>query len=217
MKKYISLTLCLVLCGLALAGCAGGEPFEAREYTAGAAQVQQVCLDVSDRQIQVQASQDGQIHISYFENSEEAYDISLSGEQVLTMTNAASQNYIGVKPAAENRTIVLQVPSEHLKSLTISTTNEDISLSALAVKETISLSANGGGITFEPLGVGSALSLTVKNGDIEGAVAGSEADFSIQTEIKKGESNLPGSTGGGRKTLQVASNNGDVNIAFAGR
>ena len=58
------------------------------------------------------------------------------------------------------------------------------------------------------------ISLTVKNGDISGTVKGSYDDFAIQSEIKKGESNLPDNKDGGEKTLNVSSNNGDVNITF---
>ena len=39
-------------------------------------------------------------------------------------------------------------------------------------------------------------------------------DFAIQTEIKKGDSNLPDNKTDGTKTLNVSSNNGDINIEF---
>lgn len=124
------------------------------------------------------------------------------------MTGASNKewtDYIGSRPAAEDRRISLQVPDALLENLTISTTNEDITLPALAVTGQISLSTNGG----------SALTLSAKNGDISGAVAGSYDDFSIQTELKKGESNLPGDKDDGEKALRVSCNNGDVDIAFA--
>ena len=162
-------------------------------------------------------SEDDQIHISYFENSQETYDITVSDEQVLTMTSASNKDwtdYIGGKPSAENRKILLQIPDALLDTLTLSTTNEDISLPALAITKSINISSNGGNITFGNLEVGSAISLTVKNGDISGTVVGSYDDFAIQTEIKKGESNLPDNKDGGEKTLNVSSNNGDVNITF---
>lgn len=162
-------------------------------------------------------SEDDQIHISYFENSQETYDITVSDEQVLTMTSASNKDwtdYIGGKPSAENRKILLQIPDALLDTLTLSTTNEDISLPALAITKSINISSNGGNITFGNLEVGSAIYLTVKNGDISGAVVGSYDDFAIQTEIKKGESNLPDNKDGGEKTLNVSSNNGDVNITF---
>ena len=81
-------------------------------------------------------SEDDQIHISYFENSQETYDITVSDEQVLTMTSASNKDwtdYIGGKPSAENRKILLQIPDALLDTLTLSTTNEDISLPALAI------------------------------------------------------------------------------------
>ena len=121
-------------------------------------------------------------------------------------------DYIGGKPSAENRKISLQIPDTLLENLTLSTTNENITLSTLAVTGSINISSNGGNIAFGNLDVGNALYLTVKNGDIEGTVIGSYDDFAIQSEIKKGKSNLPDNKTGGEKTLNVSSNNGDVNI-----
>ena len=162
-------------------------------------------------------SGDEQVHIEYSENSKEYYEISVSDDNVLTMTSASDKewtDYIGVKPSAEDRKISVQIPDALLESLTLSTTNEDIALSDLAVTGSISISSNGGNISFEKLDVGSALTLNVKNGNISGTVAGSYDDFSIQSEIKKGESNLPDQKDGGEKTLNVSGNNGDVDIEF---
>ena len=61
------------------------------------------------------------------------------------------------------------------------------------------------------------LTLTAKNGDISGTVIGSYDDFAIQSEIKKGDSNLPDNKDSGDKTLKVSSNNGDVNIEFVAK
>lgn len=217
MKKIISLVLCLVLGCFLLAGCSNGsEPFEEKSYTPDT-EINEINLDVEDREIQVSLSQDEQVHIQYSENSKEYYDISVSDDHVLTMASASNKewtDYIGVKPPAEDRKILLQIPDTLLANLTLSTTNEDITLSALAVTGSISLSSNGGNITFENLEVGSALTLNAKNGDISGAIAGSYNDFAIQSEIKKGESTLPDNKDSGEKTLNVSCNNGDVNIEF---
>ena len=191
MKKIISLVLCLLMGGLVLVGCSNSsEPFEEKSYTPDT-QINEINLDVRDREIEVSLSEDDQIHIQYSQNSKEYYDIS------------------------ENRKISLQVPDNLLQNLSLSTTNEDISLPELAVTGSISISSNGGNITFERLAVGSDLTLNVKNGNISGAIAGSYDDFAIQSEIKKGESNLPDHKEGGEKTLKVSGNNGDVDIAFA--
>lgn len=217
MKKIIAFTLCLALSSFALAGCSGeSEPFEEKNYTPDV-QVSGINLDVRDREIEVSLSEDEQIHIQYSENDKEYYDISVSDENVLTMVNASNKewtDYIGGKPSAEDRKIVLQVPDTLLDNLTLSTTNEDVSLPALTVTGNITISCNSGNIAFESLSVGNALSLTVKNGDISGKVIGSYDDFAIQTEIKKGDSNLPGNKEDGEKSLNVSCNNGDVDIEF---
>ncbi|HIS75256.1 MAG TPA: DUF4097 family beta strand repeat protein [Candidatus Merdivicinus excrementipullorum] len=216
MKKIISLALCLVLGSFVLAGCSdSSEPFEEKSYTPDT-QVREINLDAEDREIEVSLSPDEQVHIEYWENSKEYYEIAVS-DGVLTMTSASSKewtDYIGVKSSDEGRKISLQIPDALLENLTLSTTNEDISLPELSVTGSVSISSNGGDISFETLDVGSALTLNVKNGDISGTVVGSYDDFAIQTEIKKGESSLPDEKDGGEKTLNVSGNNGDVNIEF---
>lgn len=216
MKKIISLALCLVLGSFVLAGCSdSSEPFEEKSYTPDT-QVREINLDAEDREIEVSLSPDEQVHIEYWENSKEYYEIAVS-DGVLTMTSASSKewtDYIGVKSSDEGRKISLQIPDALLENLTLSTTNEDISLLELSVTGSVSISSNGGDISFETLDVGSALTLNVKNGDISGTVVGSYDDFAIQTEIKKGESSLPDEKDGGEKTLNVSGNNGDVNIEF---
>ena len=220
MKKIISLVLCLILGSFILSGCSNSsEPFEEKSYTPDT-QINEINLDVRDREIEVSLSEDKQIHIEYSENDKEYYDISVSDENVLTMTNASSKkwtDYIGGKPSAENRKISLQIPDALLENITLSTTNEDITLSALSVTGKVSISSNGGNISFENLDVGSALTLNVKNGDIFGAIVGGYDDFAIQSEVKKGESTLPDNKKGGEKTLNVSSNNGDVDIEFVKR
>lgn len=217
MKKIISLVLCLALGGLVLSGCSGGEAqFEEKSYTPDA-QVSAVTIDVQDRDVTVELSDDGQVHIQYFESSKEFYDISVSGG-VLTMTGVTDKSwidYIGLSPSAEYRKIVLQVPDAVLENLTITTTNEDITLPSLSVTGSVSLDCNGGDISFDSLDVGTALTLNVKNGDVSGTVLGSYDDFAIRTEVKSGDSSLPESKDGGVKTLNVTANNGDVNVEIS--
>ena len=219
MKKIISLVFCLILGSFILTGCANSdEPFEKKSYTADT-QINEINLDVRDREIEVSLSEDEQVHMQYSENSKEYYNISVSGN-VLTMTSASNKewtDYIGFKPAAEDRKISLQIPDALLENLILSTTNEDIILPALTVTGGINISSNGGNIAFENLDVGNALYLTVKNGDIEGTVIGSYDDFAIQSEIKKGKSNLPDNKDSGNKKLEVSGNNGDVNIEFVAK
>lgn len=218
MKRAILWMLCLALGGLVLGGCSyRGEPFVPKEYTAPMPQIKGIKIDARDRQIEVSVWEEEEVRIAYFESSREAYDIAVSEEGELTMTRAGGKawtDYIGGKPPAENRKISLQIPGSLLENLTLSTTNEDISLLALAVTESASISSNGGNIIFESLNAGKALTLSVKNGDISGTIAGSYEDFSIRSEIKKGRSNLPENKNGGEKALNVSCNHGDVHILF---
>lgn len=171
-----------------------------------------------DREIEVTLSDDEQVHIQYSENSKEYYDISVSDGNVLTMVNANNKewtDYIGGKPSTKDRKIVLQMPTTLLDTVTLSTTNEDISLPVLAVTGSIDISTNDGNITFESLDVGNTLTLTVKNGDISGMIGSRYEDFVIQSEVKKGDSSLPKHKDIGKKTLKVLCNNGDVDVTFS--
>lgn len=219
MKKTRMLPLVLLSMTL-LAGCSkGGETYTPKSYTAEEADIQSVHIDVRDREIAVALSEDEQIHMDYYESDKEYYEISVSDDNMLTMTAASNKewtDFIGGKAPAENRKISLRIPSALLSSLTLSTTNGDISISQpdLRLSDSLSLSANGGNITFSTLTVGSNLSLNVKNGNITGSVAGSYEDFAIDCQVKKGESNLPQSKENGSKTLSVSANNGDIDIEF---
>lgn len=217
MKKIISLSFCFIMSIFILTSCSdSSEPFEEKSYTPNT-YINEINLDVRDRKIEVSLSEDEQVHIQYSENSKEYYEISVSDENALTMKITSDKkwtDYIGGKHSDEDRKILLQVPDTFLDTITLSTTNEDISLPALTVTGSINISSNGGNITFGNLDVGSALTLTVKNGDISGTIVGSYENFAIRSEIKKGESNLPGNKADGEKTLNLSSNNGDVNIEF---
>ena len=190
MKKIISLALCLVLSSFVLAGCSkSSEPFDEKSYTSDTP-IQEINLDVQDREIEVTLSPDQQVHIQYFENSKEYYDLSVSDQNVLTMTSATNKDwtdYIGGKPSAEYRKITLQVPDALLEQLTLSTTNENISLSALAVTGSVSISANGGNISFGNLDVGSALTLEVKTEIFPAPLWGATMILPSSPTAKKGK------------------------------
>ena len=220
MKKFTFLFLastCLALL-LTLGSCSDEAVFEPQSYSSGEAVVGSIVIDVSDRAIEVAASEDQQVHISYSESEQEYYDISLSDSGELTMKlvqNKDWTDYIGTKPSDEYRKIRLEIPDNLLSDLTVKTTNEAITVSSLSVLRNISLDSNGGNLDFEGLSVGKELRVTAKNGDIIGTVKGGWDDFSISCEIKKGDSNLPESKADGEKALIADCNNGDIRIDFA--
>lgn len=218
MKKILAaLTACTVFAALlAAVGCSGEETFEAKRYSSGEDSVKSVSIDVTDREVEIITSTDGQVHIDYSESEQEFYSLLLSEDGDLTMTLETDKDwtdFIGTKPAAQYRKITLAVPSG-LSDLTIRTTNEAIGVSTLTVQNAVMLDCNGGNIAFELLGVGKSLDVTAKNGSITGNVLGGWDDFSVSCEIKKGESNLPERKEGGEKSLTVNCNNGDIDIQF---
>ncbi|NFT06264.1 DUF4097 domain-containing protein [Clostridium botulinum] len=218
MKRMVALLVCLVLGVTCLTGCANNnETFTPKSYTTKGEEITEVCIDVRDRQIEVMQSPDSQVHIDYFESSKEYYDISVSDSHTLTMTAKSDKewtDYIGSKSAAGSRKISVQLPDRILTRLKLSTTNEDISLSALTVVGDISLSSQGGDIVFDKLNVKNTISINAKNGDVSGSIIGSYDDYAISCDIKKGKSNLPSSKENGTKTLMVSNNNGDIDIEF---
>ena len=112
----------------------------------------------------------------------------------------------------QNRTIRLRIPQNLLSSLTVKTTNEDITLPSLTVTDSVSIYVNHGNIQFDTLDAGNTITLETKNGNIKGTVLGSYDDFTIESFAKKGENSLPESKAGGNKILKVFTNNGDIEM-----
>lgn len=215
MKKIIALILSVLTVATVFVGCtAKSEPFAEKSYSSKDEKITELCVDVRDRQIEVTESADEQIHIDYYENSKETLDISVSDGvlNVKSVVNKEWKDFVGGKASAENRKIFVQVPNELLKSLKITTTNEDITVAPLEFAEDVVLNNNGGNISFKAVEAGNSITLDVKNGDIAGDIAGSYDDYAITCNIKKGETNLPLDKRNGGKKLNVTANNGDVTV-----
>ncbi len=220
MKKVPLLLATVVLAG-SLMGCSGGEgtAYEEKSYTPPeGVEVTGIDIQVTDRKILVVSSEDGQIHIDYAESTKEFYDIAVTDDGVLTMVSRTDKewtDYVGLSDSAGYDQITVQVP-DTLATLVLSTTQEDIVVSAPTVTDRLSLSNNGGDISFEGVGAPDVVEVENKNGNIEGTVASGYDDYAITSAVKKGSSNLPEEKSGGSKTLNVANNNGNIDIEFAG-
>ena len=217
MKKLLFCMAACAVLALCMMGCSSQQTFEEGSYSSAGEEVRAVTVDVSDREVLIGASADGQVRIEYSESEKEYYDISLSEEGELTMTLVLDKqwtDFIGTKPAIEDRTIRLYLPDGLLSSLQVTTTNEEIVLTPLSVAESVALDSNGGDVRFDSVLVGAEASFAAKNGNIVGSLVGGWDDFSISCTVKKGESNLPESKPGGEKSLAVDCNNGDVAIEF---
>ncbi len=217
MKKLITLLGAIICAALAaLTGCSGAQTFTEKAYQSGDGTIESVTIDVTDRQLEISASDDEQVHIYYFDSEKEYLDINSDDNQLsVTLTlDKDWTDFIGTKPAEEYRKIRIQIPDETIVNLSANTTNENIEVKSLSFAEGLNLNSNGGNILCERVNVGKSIDLTAKNGDITGTVIGSWDDFSISCTIKKGDCNLPESKDGGAKTFKADCNNGNINMEF---
>ncbi len=217
MKKLTVLLAIVSIMVFVLSGCSKGETFTEKGYQSGESEIENIVIQVTDRELEISASEDDQIHIDYFDSEKEYLDISVSSSNELTVrlvTDKEWTDWIGTKPAAEYRKIKIKIPNHLLAGLTANTTNEAITISSLSFMENVNLTTNGGDIVCESIDVGKGITLTAKNGDITGSVIGGWDDFSIACEIKKGECNLPAKKEGGEKYFSADCNNGNINIEF---
>lgn len=221
--KCLKITLCALTAGILLlaTGCGqqGETTYKQKSFEAPAAEINEVTVDVQDRKIEVIQTAEDTIRLEYAESEKEFYEVAVSDGGVLSMTCKDAKewkDYIGSNAPLSDRTIKLYLPEKGLLGLKLHTTNEDLLLSQVTVSDKAELSVNNGNLQLEGLGAGSEIKLDAKNGNITGAIKGAYEDYSIISQTKKGESNLPEIKEDGTINLTVTVNNGDVNLDFAG-
>ena len=102
-----------------------------------------------------------------------------------------------------------------ISALTLSTTNEDLRIPAIHMKDRISLTVNGGNIEFDGLDAGQEISLNAKKRRYQRHDSWKVwEEYAIECNIKKRRSNLPKQKEEGNKSLHVTNNNGDIAIEF---
>lgn len=218
MKKFAVLFVSLVsVLGFALTGCSNGDAFTEKTYTSGEIVIEKVTVQVTDRELEVSASEDNQIYIDYFDGEKEHLDISISESKELKVKLVFDKewtDFIGTKPSVKYRKIKIKIPDNLIPAFSASTTNENVKITAMSFTDQLDLTNKGGNILFERVNVGKAINLSAKNGNITGSIIGSWDDFSISCKIKKGNCNLPTFKENGIKALSADCNNGDIYIEF---
>ncbi len=201
---------------LSFNGIIGAGDFSEKSYSTSATEIENIEIDVRDREIEILTSEDDQIHINYYESEKEKINVTVSNGQlnVKFVDEKSWIDRIGLKPSIDVRRIKIQIPNNLISNLEISTTNENITLSDLSIQNNLTLNSNGGDIKISSIQAGSTISLTTKNGSISGSIVGSWDEYLIDCTIKKGETNLPTQKTDGTKHLICNCNNGDINISF---
>lgn len=218
MKKITALLFTLIsVLALSFAGCSNGGTFTEKSYASGENEIEKVTVQVSDREVEVSPSEGDQIYVEYFDSEKEYLDISVSENKELVIDLVYDKDwtdFIGTKPSAGYRKIIIKIPNGLISSFSANTTNENIKVSALSFTQQVSLDSNGGDVVCERVNVGKSISLKAKNGNIQGTIVGGWDEFSISCTIKKGDCNLPLAKEGGDKTFSADCNNGDIDIDF---
>ncbi|MCR5800303.1 MAG: DUF4097 domain-containing protein [Lachnospiraceae bacterium] len=94
---------------------------------------------------------------------------------------------------------------EHLSSGYAALTRVNVS--------TVTAEASSGTIHFNHLNADSSIDFKVSSGEIIGDIDGSEKDFSVNTSVSSGDTNLKNSQGG-KKELSATASSGDIIIRF---
>ena len=165
--------------------------------------MQHIRMELRDREIQVTDSPDEQMHVIFYENTKEYYDLTYPAKDTLEIqwvSNKSWLDYIGGKAPEHARTVILQVPQTSLETLQLSTTNGDIVMGNTAITRSITLESNGGNILLENLYPAQEISLTTKNGNVTGTINAGYDDYRINAETKKRRVQPPTGEIQGRKT-----------------
>lgn len=79
MKKYAVIILAAICAALfVFAGCAGTDEYTEKVYLSDGAEVEEIEIDVFDRELEIYESNDGQIRIEYFDGEKERFEIGVS-------------------------------------------------------------------------------------------------------------------------------------------
>lgn len=219
-KNYLKYVLLLATTAVLLTSCSSQPSGEVKEqiYTAASSDVSEINLSVKDRAIEILPSTDGEIHITYFENNKEFYELDLDENKVLTMQSASDKelgDFFGLSGDSMSA-IKLELPSPLPCNLVISSTKNDIKLPEIVVEGNLAVEINDGTISLDKISAQGDIALNAKNGNITGSLTGNYEDFIIEAKAHKGESNLPESKTDGMKKLDANTNNGNIEIAFTG-
>ena len=114
MKKSIILfVVLLIIVSSVLTGCTSNETFTEQTYSAEESEIQSLVIDVIDREVKIELSDDGKVHIDYFQSEKEFYDIGINEDKTLIVKYSSDKNwtdFLGKKTSPEYRKIIVKLP-----------------------------------------------------------------------------------------------------------
>lgn len=211
MKKNLKISL--VGAAMALASCTPPS-FQLARTEIATAEISQINIEVNDLAIKVAPSQDEHIALVYYESETHKLTKALADGVLRLGVDNSADSFFGLQADLEYRTLSIFIPAESELSLSVITSNEDIEVADLRFVN-LNLENNNGDIAFRNIPTSQNATFINKNGDITGNIIGSYDDYAIESEAKKGETNLPSSKNEGSKRLRAYNNNGDIDITIS--
>lgn len=195
---------------------------------------QTITLHDENMPLLVGKSNDHLIHLIYFVNENEYYEVDKTGTADLKIEKKTQyqwyDRFFNINFQKPSFSILL--PSEYSGSLFLETNNgrvcvSDVSLRKLELKtnnalvnltnlssvEDIEAKTSNARIEIQDLVAGGDITLSTNNGKIVGNIIGEMDDFSIASETS-GKNSLPERTFGGSKHLKATTSNGEISIQF---
>jgi len=189
--------------------------FEEKNYAIEADKVTQISLSDKGRTVELVESPDNKIHIKYFENNKEFYDVKVTDENELVMKLATDKNwkdYVGLDTDKEHRIVQIAVPNGINSDFNILTSKGNIVLSKINIGGSVEAATSDGKIEVTNVTVHDNLKLTTKNDDI--ILTAANTAGSIDAAISNG--NIKLEKAAVDDTLKLTTKNGDITGTIIG-
>lgn len=190
-------------------------PLVEKSYSVDAEKVNKITLSDQGRKVELVKSEDNEIHITYFENDKESYDINVSDENELVMkavTNKQWKDYIGLDLDKSNRYVQIAVPNGIHSGVEITTSKGDIVVSDLDIDGSVDATTSDGTIELTNVEIGNALNLKTKNDDM--MLSGVSVKGSVNGTVSNGELKVEKVAFDG--AMKLTTKNGDITGTIIG-
>lgn len=144
--------------------------YEEKTYTVQGATVSAITLRDTNTAVQMVASPDDQIRLTYLESEWDFYDIDLSSSGVLTIAYRDNRPWferIFDFSFTRSDATVLAVPAAYLGAVSLATSNARISTNDVDLQGELTLRTSNGRIQLDGLRLVGQLRITTSNGPVE--------------------------------------------------
>ena len=189
MKKFIVGVLLVASMGI-LSGCLVTDNYDEyeRQQFRSTEEISEIVVTDSSTNYKIQVSNTEEILVEYSDSSTQSwYNIDVADG---TLNIEKTQATVGV----EENTVIITLPEKEYQSITIETSNGNVSFE---------------NVSFDKY------NCYVENGDITGTLSGSEADYLTVVNIENGDSNLKDNVIESDKSIEFNVKNGNVEVGFS--